>query len=296
MLDYYATICRKQIYELFPSNDADGTTIINGTIFVDQNGKANLTQAILFKSSLKKFKDFGKLQNIDNEFKTKLYETFLKETQGLKGLGQYFTPRKVVRAIVNMSGIDNLIEDQKVCDPFCGVGGFLLEPINFYNKIKREFIPQNGIIKSKINFIGYDKGSEKDEERTIILAKANMLIYLSEIIVKYRHLTKEFSKTFNNIFHLIKTNLGTLGIKIDDENEKYDLILTNPPYVTKGKKTISNEIKNDARLNDIYKTPAIGIEGLALNWIIYHLKKGGDAFVIIPDGLLNRIYDRELRN
>lgn len=296
VLDYYARICRKKIQALFPSSPIDGTTIINGTIFVDESGNANLSQSILFKTSLEKFRKFGKLQNIDNEFKTKLYETFLKQTQGLKGLGQYFTPRKVVRAVVGMSGIDTLQEGQRVCDPFCGVGGFLLEPINLYNRLKREFIPANGTITPRITFTGYDKGSEKDEERLIILAKANILIYLSEIIAKHRHLTVQFSNLFNSIFHLLKTNLGTLGTIIEDEDEKFDLILTNPPYVTKGKKTLSNEIEQDSRLKEVYKTKAIGVEGLALNWIISHLRAGGSAFVIIPDGLLNRIYDKDLRN
>lgn len=296
VLDYYAKICRKKICQLFPHSKIDGTTIINGTIFVDEKGDANLTQSVLFKNSIIKFADFGKLQNIDNDFKTKLYETFLKETQGLKGLGQYFTPRKVVRAVVMMSGISELKKGQKVCDPFCGVGGFLLEPINLYNRLKRGFIPINGKIAQDITLSGFDKGSEKDEERTIILAKANMLIYLSEIISKNSHLTTEFSNLFNETFSLLKTNLGTLGRVTNNEDEKYDLILTNPPYVTKGKKTISNEINNDSTLASIYGTKGIGIEALALNWIIYHLKEGGSAFLIIPDGLLNRIHDKDLRD
>ena len=295
VLHHYAKVCRDRIYTLFEPGE-DGTTIINGTIFVNEQGEANLTQSILFRNSLKKFLDFGKLQNIDNEFKTKLYETFLKETQGLKGLGQYFTPRKVVRAVVNMSGINDLKKGQSVCDPFCGVGGFLLEPINLYNKIKRGFIPIDGVINPDIKFTGFDKGSEKDEERTIILAKANMLIYLSEIIAKYSTLTLEFSRMFNDIFRLLKTNLGTLGVKLADETEKFDLILTNPPYVTRGKRTISNEIADDADLSEVYTVKGIGLEGLALNWIMFHLKSGGSAFVIIPDGLLNRIHDRDLRN
>lgn len=300
VLDYYAKICRKKIYELFPIDAIDKTTIINGTIFVDEKGEANLSQSILFKNSLKKFKEFedkfGKLKNIDKDFKTKLYETFLKQTQGLKGLGQYFTPRKVVRAIVNISGIKNLTKGQRFCDPFCGVGGFILEPINLYSNLKRDFIPVNGKINSNIIYEGYDKGAEKDEERTIILAKANMLIYLSDIIVKNGHLTQEFAKLFNNVFHLLKSNLGTFGIVKDKEEEKYDLILTNPPYVTKGKKTLSNEINDNAELKKIYKINSIGIEGLAVEWIIRNLKKKGSAFIILPDGLLNRLADKRMRD
>ena len=299
VLDYYAKNCRAKIYKLFPVSSTDNTTIINGTIFVDGNGNANLTQATLFENSIKKFRDFedkfGKLTNIDKEFKTKLYETFLKQTQGLKGLGQYFTPRKVVRAIVKMSDINNLTAGSRVCDPFCGVGGFILEPINLFDNLRKDFAPKNGKINTKIKYEGFDKGAEKDEERTIILAKANMLIYLADIIVKYGHLTKEFSQTFNNTFHLLKSNLGTLNIIKDKEEEKYNLILTNPPYVTKGKKSLLNEIRKDADLKRLFKINAIGVEGLALEWIIYSLKRGGSAFIIVPDGLLNRISDKKLR-
>ena len=46
-LDYYATQCRRDIHSLFPLG-GDGTTIINGTIFVNEAGDANLSQARLF--------------------------------------------------------------------------------------------------------------------------------------------------------------------------------------------------------------------------------------------------------
>lgn len=299
VLDYYAKICRKKIQELFKKNPKDDTTIINGTIFVDEHGNANPTQAILFKNTIKTFKEFenefGKLKNIDKDFKTKLYETFLKQTQGLKGLGQYFTPRKVVRAIVNMSGIDNLTDGQRVCDPFCGVGGFVLEPLNLYDNLKRNFVPRDGKINPKIILEGYDKAPEPDDDRTIILAKANMLIYLSDIVVKYSHLTEEFTKVFNNTFSVKRSNLGILDV-IKKEDEKCDLILTNPPYVTKGKKTILNEINSRVELKNFYKINSIGIEGLALEWIIRNLKKGGSAFIIVPDGLLNRLRDKRMRS
>ena len=299
VINYYAKNCRQKIFDLFPLSKHDNTSIINGTIFVDSQGNAMLSQAILFNEVLHKFKEFekhfGKFKKIDKEFKTKLYETFLKQTQGLKGLGQYFTPRKVIQSMIQMSDIQNLIEGQRVCDPFCGVGGFVLEPLNMYDELKSNFIPQNKKIINKIIHIGYDKGFEKDDERTIILAKANMLIYLSDIIVNNRKLTKKFATVFNDTFRLLRTNVGSLGL-ILKEGEKFDLILTNPPYVTKGKKTILNEIKSNGKLSKLFPINGIGIEGLALEWIITNLKPKGSAFVIIPEGMLNRISDKSLRN
>lgn len=75
---------------------------------------------------------------------------------------------------------------------------------------------------------------------------------------------------------------------------KYDLILTNPPYVMSGSRNLKDAIKNST-LNDYYKTNAMGVEGLALEWIINNLKEGGKAFVVIPDGILNRNNDNRMR-
>lgn len=302
VLDYYVKNCRDEIHKKFPKG-ADRTTIINGTIFVDEFGNANTSQASLFVDSIKEFKEFEKkdgkfsTHNIDKDFKTKLYENFLKQTAGLKALGQFFTPRKVVRSIVEMSGIADFTGGERFCDPFCGVGGFVLEPLNLESR-KQDFKPKNKTINPPIVYKGYDKGFEKDEERTIILAKANMLIYLAEMIAESK-LTEEFAENaFNKTFTLWRSNLGTLGEIKDSfqEETRFNLILTNPPYVKRGIKTLKNEIENSAELKNFYSTNGGGLEGLALEWIIRLLKKGGKAFVVIPDGILNRLDDKKLRS
>lgn len=77
------------------------------------------------------------------------------------------------------------------------------------------------------------------------------------------------------------------------ENE-YDLILTNPPYVTSGSSNLKEEIaKSD--LKDYYKINAIGVEGLFMEWIIKALKPNGKAFIIVPDGIFNRKNDKNIR-
>ena len=125
-----------------------------------------------------------------------------------------------------------------------------------------------------IEYFGFDKGSsEKDSERTIILAKANMLIYLSDLIKENIGLTKEFSKIFNKTFKLKKGTLGTLADVSDDESDKYDLIITNPPYVTSGSSILKEEIAKDQEKIDFYKTNGMGVEGLAIEWIVRKLRK-----------------------
>jgi type I restriction-modification system DNA methylase subunit len=296
VLEYYAHTIRPEIKALFPSNPADNTTIINGTIFVSKDQKAVTGYSTVFKKILFKFKDYGKLENIDYDFKSKLFESFLKESISKKNWGQFFTPLKVVRAIIEMAK-DDIKDGITICDPACGVGKFLLEPLvtrlSYIYDINHKAEKEEDKIKSKIVIRGFDKGFDKDEQKTIILAKANMLIYFSDLIKENTGLTKEFAKLFNDSFTL-KTNsiLGTLS---DAVTEQYDLILTNPPYVTSGSSNLKEEIKKDGELVKHYKVNALGVEGLFMEWIIKALKPGGKAFVVVPDGMLNRQNDKNLR-
>lgn len=289
VLEYYASVIRVKIKELFPGNPKDKTTIINGTIFVSKDDKAVSGYATVFKRILNRFNDFGTLENIDYDFKSKLFETFLKESISKKNWGQYFTPLKVVRSIVNMVDI---VPGMEICDPACGVGKFLLEPI--LHELHRYYTVEDGELKPQISLCGFDKGFDKDEQKTIILAKANMLIYMSGMIKEHPDMTQKFAQLFNDTF-LLQPNsiLGTLAKPIKD---KFDLILTNPPYVMSGSSNLKEEISKQQELKDYFAISAMGIEGLFMEWIVRALKPNGKAFVVVPDGIMNRSNDKKLRN
>lgn len=294
VLEFYASTIRVKIKELFPGNPKDKTTIINGTIFVSKDDKAVSGYATVFHKILKRFNDFGTLENIDYDFKSKLFETFLKESISKKNWGQYFTPLKVVRAIVNMADIE---PGMKICDPACGVGKFLLEPIlhnldRFYTVTVDE--AGNEKLLPQITLAGFDKGFDKDEQKTIILAKANMLIYMSSMIKDHPGMTKQFAELFNKTFTL-QTNsiLGTLAKPVSEE---YDLILTNSPYVMSGSSNLKEEISKDETLKKYFSISAMGIEGLFMEWIVRALKPGKKAFIVVPDGIMNRSNDKKLRD
>ncbi|HLG39188.1 MAG TPA: N-6 DNA methylase, partial [Chitinophagaceae bacterium] len=290
VLQYYADTIRRKIKDLFPYNVKDNTTIINGTIFVSKDQKAVAGYSAVFKKVLQKFQDYGRLEHIDHDFKSKLFESFLKESISKKNWGQFFTPMKVVRAIEKIAR-DEIKEGSVICDPACGVGKFLLEPIK--SRLDRFYQVEGDKVIPKITIRGFDKGFDKDEQKTIILAKANMLIYFSEIIKDHPNHTEEFAKIFNDSF-VLKTNsiLGTLSEPVENE---YDLILTNPPYVTSGSSNLKEEIQKDTDLRSYYKTNAMGVEGLFMEWIVKALKPNGKAFVVVPDGILNRQNDKNLR-
>lgn len=286
----YSKNARPWLKKMFPENPEDGTTIINGTVLSPEVPE----HSQVFHKLLKRFQSFGEMQYIDPAFKSRVFEEFMKESNSKKNWGQYFTPRNIIDAIIRISDIETLPEGSEVCDPASGVGGFLLEPIklkadglNFYYKVEHDkLIP-------RFNFTGFDKGFDKEEKLTIILAKANSLIFLSELLKDNPTISVQFANVFNKTFKLLSsTILGTLAFT---DKDKYDLILSNPPYVTSGSSNYKEAIKNDAVLSDFYKVQGIGVEGLFTEWIIRSLKPGRKAFIIIPDGILHRLNDDRLR-
>ena len=180
----------------------------------------------------------------------------------------------------------------KICDPACGVGKFLLEPI--LHDLHRFYKVEDGELKPQITLSGFDKGFDKDEQKIIILAKANMLIYMSGLLREHPEMTDKFAKLFNDTF-LLQTNsiLGTLAKPVHDQ---YDLILTNPPYVMSGSSNLKEEISKDDALKKYFSVSAMGIEGLFMEWIIRALKPNGKAFIVVPDGIMNRSNDKKLRD
>lgn len=254
--------------------------------------KAVKGYSTVFKKVLERFRDFGKLEHIDHDFKSKLFESFLKESISKKNWGQFFTPIKVVRAIHKMAKMEpKALEGKVICDPACGVGKFPLEFIR--ENITTLFPIKDGAIHPKVKIVGFDKGFEASEKKTIVLAKANMLIYFCELLKENVDLTKAFAQLFNQSFSLqANTVLGTLA---EPTQEAYDLILTNPPYVTSGSSNLKEAISKDTALKNHYKVNAVGVEGLFMEWIIKALKKEGKAFVVAPDGILNRQNDKRLR-
>jgi type I restriction-modification system DNA methylase subunit len=286
----YTQNARPFLKIMFPESLQDHTTIINGTVL-----NVNVAQhSLVFYKILKRFNDFGEMKNIDPSFKSKVFEEFMKETISRKNWGQFFTPRNIIDAMIEISDIDKLEEGSKVCDPACGVGGFILEPLKVKEKGVDFYYQVIGDeIKPRLNFYGFDKGFEKEEQLVIILAKANMLIFLSELLKKNPALSEKFSDLFNSTFKLLSnTTLGTLSIT---ERNKYDLILSNPPYVTSGSSSYKEAINSEFRLKEFYKTQGFGTESLFLEWIVNSLKPSKSAFVIIPDGILNRLNGQKLR-
>ncbi len=275
---------RAKMKELFPES-MDGTGIINGNVFHEDDGDAKIFRAILdaFKSYEN---ENGKFINISKDFKSQLFESFLKQDSDSKNMGQFFTPLKIVDNMVRMVDVKS---GMKICDPACGVGKFLLESIG--NRISElySYDENSKELKSFVSLTGYDKYSEDNGDKTIILAKANALIYFSKMISENpsSEFAKQISKEIlNKCFELKHSTLGTLD-KIEENT--YDLILANPPYVVNG----SAEMR---KLTNNYFWGGLGVESMFLEWIIRSTKQGGTINIVIPDGILSNINNKLLKS
>lgn len=288
-LTYYYANVRNYIKTIFPINNNDGTTLINGMSLRPDVKEDNLT----FYNILNKFKDFGNLKDIDPEFKSRLFEDFLKKSISKKNWGQFFTPRNIIKAIINMSEIDKLQDGSNIGDPASGVGGFLLEPMLLKRKNDYYFDIDNKL-KCKVNYEGFEKGFELEEKLTTILAKANFIIFASDLLKNNPTLTVEFANMFNKIF-TIYTNT-TLGSLSNVRSNYYELILSNPPYVTDGSQAYKKAILEDGILSNKYKLLGVGIESLFVEKIINELKPKGSAYIILPSGIFSKEKNQKLRN
>lgn len=305
VLHEYFVAPRKTMERFFPAGD-DGTSIINGKVFhvsehPDDEGHYSSEDNTdeTFKQVLDEFYKYenknGKFINISKDFKSKLFETFMKNSDDKVDMGQFFTPLKIVDEMVRMVDVRTGF---KICDPACGVGKFLLEAVSQNQDIYdlfsiREVIDQDGKAKPELIMPVVLKGLEKTmsekDDITTILAKANTLIYFSNLYKNNndKESIEEISKALlNNTYFSSKNRLGTLA-KLKEK--EYDLILANPPYYRDA--TITKLAANTS----LYNASGAGIEALFLEWIVKSLKENGVANVVLPDGIFNNIANEKLK-
>lgn len=301
-IEFYVQIVRPKMKGLFPEDKfvvfpldsfvigSDTTSIIDGFVFLEP-GIANHNHPLetfnhSFLAIIKAFVEFGKIRKIDTEFKSRVYEKFLKKNIKQQKLGQYLTPRNIVRAIVHMANIGQLKRlsgKKSICDPACGVGGFLLEPLLYDSLLKDNYEEIDGELRPRIELVGLEI-----DRQTNILAKANMLIHMAENYIGYSSKARKYySKVVNQTFLLVDHD-KMLGALEFPQEERFDLILTNPPFVVRGTKVIKDKILRRDDLRKRYDRAGTGTESLFIRWIVDALKPGGRAFVIVPTGVLTR--------
>ncbi len=202
-----------------------------------------------------------------------VYEYLINEIGTSGKNGQFRTPRHIIQFMCEL--IDPDVND-KICDPSCGTGGFLL---GAYQHILTKHTRAENIIEDENGLDRFKKNGGEKIENSKIWDKLNKSTFygfdIDQNMVRIG--------LMNLMLHGIKIpqieNLDSLSKEYDEQHKdgEYSIILANPPFTGRiNKDGVSDKLKS-------YGTQS---ELLFLVRISKMLRKGGKAAVIIPEGVL----------
>lgn len=211
------------------------------------------------------------------------FEYFVRATLKGKKLGQYFTPRALVRlmsVLVGRKKIYNSLksgETVKVLDPACGTGGFLV-----YHMQQCLRYAEADLRWSKITKKAYDSIVDKAMKKTFYGSDANdgvaCAAKMNMIIAGDGH---------TNIQP--EDSLAAEATNWNVENPDCDIILTNPPFGTSENDSLG---KSDW---EQYTLKLAKGQQLFLQKMVQSTVPDGDICTVIDDGILNTASARSLR-
>lgn len=191
---------------------------------------------------------------LDVDVKSAAFEGLLEKaaSEGKKGAGQYFTPRLLIKAIVRCMKPDPRVSrDFKINDPACGTGGFLVAAYEWLLDVSKSSLDRDVAkrIRTKTYF-----GQDIDPMPRRL---AVMNLYLHQVEPQIERKDS-----------IYETPAG----------ERYDVVLTNPPFGIKG--------ANQAPDRDDFTVETSNKQLNFIQHVLTILKPQGRAAVVVPDNVL----------
>jgi type I restriction enzyme M protein len=244
---------------------------------LEKLGQEKNLLGLIFNKAQNKFQDPAKLRRLivdlidkenwsimSSDVKGDAYEGLLeKNAQDIKsGAGQYFTPRALIRGMVDAIAPK---PKETICDPACGTGGFFL--------ISHEYI------------LKHYPNMTKDEKRK-----------LKGETFKGWELVQSTARlcAMNMMLHGIggeKLPLIVTDSLASDPGERFNIVLTNPPFGKKSSITIVSEEGRADKETLIYERQDFWAttSNKQLNFLQHVktlLKQHGRAAIVVPDNVL----------
>lgn len=218
------------------------------------------------------------------------FEAFLGKT--FRGeLGQFFTPRTIVDYIIEVL---NPNEGDKICDPCCGSGGFLIKAFEYIQeKIEKDVDAQIKTVQASAL-----SNVEKNKQIEVLLREldkrrngsrmwklCNEYLYGVDANPRMARTSK-----MNMIMH----GDGHVGIFQHDgltdvpnaiEEGTFDMVLINPPYGVRIDRDMIGEDTN-LKIDKLYELKYTAAETLFIERTIRLLKPGGVAGLVLPDSVM----------
>jgi len=179
-----------------------------------------------------------------------IYEKLLRDLQSAGNAGEFYTPRAVTQFMVDM--VDPQL-GEKVLDPACGTGGFLVCALEHLRKQARS-AEDEATLQTSIH------GVEK-KQLPHLLCVTNMLLHGIDVPSEIRH-----------------DNTLTYPLRNYGAKDRVDVILTNPPFGGTEEPGVEGNFPADVRTKET--------ADLFLVLIKHLLKTDGRGAVVLPDGTL----------
>jgi len=237
---------------------------ILGQIFSQASNKIS-NAAILYR--IVQMIDKEKWVSMSSDVKGEIYEGLLqKNAEDIKsGAGQYFTPRPLIRAMVECLRPEPM---KTIADPCCGSGGFFLAAQEFLANPKNYSLDraQKAFLKNETFF-----GNE--------LVKTTFKMALMNL---YLH-------NIGDIYGNVPVTQG--DSLLTDPGYRVDYVLTNPPFGKKSSITMTNEEGEEEEEDLVYNRQDFWTtsSNKQLNFVQHIntiLKTTGKAAVVVPDNVL----------
>ncbi len=201
---------------------------------------------------IKDFIDDHEWLSLSADLKGDAYEGLIEKTarEGARGAGQYFTPRALISAIVDVMQPEPA---DRICDPACGTGGFFL---GAYESIVQRYSPLDPDQREHLRsgaFTGWEIA-----ELPARLCAMNMLLHGIE------------SPESDSPVHVDDALR-------DDPGVRFDMVLSNPPF---------GRSSSDSYERENFWTATRNKQLNFVQHIVGLLRIGGSAAVVVPDNVL----------
>ena len=205
--------------------------------------------------------------SMSTDVKGEIYEGLLqKNAEDVKsGAGQYFTPRPLIRAMVECIRPE---PRKTIADPYCGSGGFLLAAQSYLSDPKHYTLDREA-----------KEFLKRDTFRGWEIVPVTFKLSLMNL----------FLHNIGDLYGEVPITLG--DALLTDPGERFDYVLTNPPFGKKSSLTFTNEEGEQEEEDLVYNrqdfwTTSSNKQLNFLQHINTLLKATGKAAVVVPDNVL----------
>jgi len=248
LLDFINNDLFKSLKELSVDEFSNGRGVIVKEVFADSYNY--MKSGTLLRQVINKMNQIDFNKSEDKHIFNDIYEKILRDLQSAGNAGEFYTPRAVTQFMTDMT---NPRLGEKVFDPACGTGGFLVCALEHIRKQDVKNIEDRSVFQNSI--VGIEK-----KALPYMLSMTNLILHNIDV-PQIRH-----------------DNSLAQPIRSITNRSRVDVILTNPPFGGMEEDGIESNFPANFRTRET--------ADLFLILVMSLLKDDGRAGIVLPDGFL----------